>query len=111
MPSGPIRTGSTDSAAVSLPKCAATPSLSAAIPPTASTEYTASTMTAVIMMMNWKKSVHSTAHSPAATAYMTVMTKQIPTATSGSTFSAIDRIVIIAFVTQPRMIRLIGIAR
>ena len=81
------------------------------MPPTASTEYTASTMTAVIARPNWRKSVHSTAQSPAATEYATVITKQMPTATYGDTPSEIDRILIIAAFTQPRMIRLIGIAR
>ena len=57
-------TGSTDSAAVSLPKCAATPALSAVMPPTARTAYTASMITAVILITNCTRSVHSTAHMP-----------------------------------------------
>ena len=59
---------------------------------------------------------------PAATEYVTVIRKQIPTAmTSPLTVmpaivtslrpSAMVRILIIARVTQPRMIRLIGMAR
>ncbi len=58
------------------------------MPPTALTAYTASTMTAVILMTNCTRSVHSTAHMPAATEYAIVMTKQIPTAmTSPDTVS------------------------
>ena len=63
-------------------------------------------MTAVILMTNCTRSVHNTAHMPAATEYATVMTKQMPTATYGLMPSEIVRILIIAFVTHPRMIRL-----
>ena len=45
-------TTSTDMAAASLPKCAATPVLSAAMPPTALTAYTARMITADILMTN-----------------------------------------------------------
>ena len=79
-------------------------------------------ITAVILMMNCTRSVQSTAHMPAATAYATVMRKQIPTATTSplTVMPAIEtsrrpremvRILIIARVTQPRMIRLMGMAR
>src|ERR1043165_6081200 len=79
-------------------------------------------MTAVILMTNCTRSVQSTAHMPAATEYIIVTKKQMPTAiTSPETVmpaictsrspSEIVRILIIARVTQPRMIRLIGIAR
>ncbi len=96
--------------------------MSALIPPTASTAYTARMMTAVILMTNCTRSVHSTAHMPAATEYATVATKQSPTASTspeivmpatltGCRPSEIVRILIIARVTQPRMMRLIGIAR
>src|ERR671914_741528 len=40
-------------------------------------------MTAVIIRMNWKKSVQRTAHMPAATEYAAVITKQTPTAIHG----------------------------
>ena len=42
----------------------------------------ARTITALILMTNWIRSVQSTAHIPAATEYATVMTKQMPTATT-----------------------------
>ena len=82
----------------------------------------ASTITAVILITNCTRSVHSTAHMPAATEYAIVITKQMKTATTspdtviprictGCSPSEIVRILIIARVTQPRMMRLIGIAR
>src|ERR1051325_7403642 len=106
MPPPENEIGKTDSAAVSLPKCAASFVLSASMPPTARTENTARTITAVILITNCTRSVHKTAHMPAATEYATVMTKQMPTAAYGFTPSEIVRILIIARVTQPRMIRL-----
>jgi hypothetical protein len=120
MPFPPKEMGGTEIAAFSLPKCSASFILIVAIPPTARTAYTASTMTAVILMTNCTRSVHSTAHMPAATEYAIVMTKQIPTAMTspdtvippictgeGPTRSwNLDH-----RATQPRMIRLIGIAR
>src|SRR6185437_5714561 len=75
-------TGSTESAAVELPKCAATPALSLAMPPTARTAYTARITTADILITNCTRSVHSTAHIPAATEYDSVTRKQMPTATT-----------------------------
>jgi hypothetical protein len=115
-------TGSTESAAVSLPKWAANLVFIAVMPPTALTAKTASTITAVILITNCTRSVHSTAHMPAATEYAIVMTKQIPTAMTSPEIVMpptctsrrprdIVRILIIARVTHPRMIRLIGMAR
>ena len=67
-PSGPTLTGSTESAAVSLPKCSASFSFITSMPPTARTANTARMITAVILITNCTRSVQSTAHIPAATA-------------------------------------------
>jgi len=68
-------------------------------------------MTAVIIRMNWKKSVHSTAHMPAALAYAVVKTKQMMAPIHGEMPSEMVRIFTMAIVTQPMMMRLIGMAR
>ena len=81
------------------------------MPPTFFTAKYARRMTAVILMTSWTRSVQRTAHIPAAAEYPTVMTKQSPTAHSGLMPSEIWRILTIASVTQPRMMRLIGSAR
>ena len=111
IPDGPNETGSTESAARSLPNFTASPALSASMPPTASTAYTARMITADILITNCTRSVQSTAHIPAADEYATVITKQKATAAIGEMPSVIVRILIIARVTQPRMMRLMGMAR
>ena len=68
IPCGVTLTGSTERAAVSLPKWTMSFDFITSMPPTARTAYTASTITAPILTTNWTRSVHSTAHIPAATA-------------------------------------------
>ncbi len=84
------------------------------MPPTAATAATASTITMLILMTNWNRSVTRTPHSPARVEMkevMTIMPRTTARACSLPTPRMSMRILTMARFTQPRMMQLIGMPR
>ena len=103
--------GITPNAAWVEPKCAAALAVSASSPPTDWTASTASRIEPPIAKMNWNRSVTITPQRPANTLYSAVTPNRKIAAFQGSMFRLICRMVTIARVTHPMMIRLMGRAR
>ena len=102
--------GRIESAASVEPKCSGRRAFNSSIPPTFATAYHASTIEPPIAMMNWMKSVTTTPHRPLSTEYAMVMRNIATNAWNGSMPSTTPRILIMARLTHPMMIRLIGSA-